>query len=81
MRPFFGRCLTAFSKLSIFWVAMRLSEDFAVRASWCGSDESILRLAENDESEACASILQIGHHLVLNKVKGQFHRNSFKRSL
>lgn len=60
---------------------MRLSEDFAVRASWCGSDESILRLAENDESEACASILQIGHHLVLNKVKGQFHRNSFKRSL
>ena len=59
--------MIVFLQLAIFWLVMRLSEDFTVRASICLRDEKHHK--ENDNSETCESILQNGHFLRRNSVK------------
>ena len=61
------RCLAAFYKLTVFWVVMGLSEDLSVRALKCRSDDKHHKIS--NDSEACESILQIGHILSRNEVK------------
>ena len=64
------RRVTALCKLVIFWVVMGLSESFTIKAQQCRSEMiSTVRLVENDYSEPCDSVLQIGHLLGSNGVK------------
>ena len=48
---------------------MGLYENLTVRAPKCRRMTTTIRLAENNDSEACDNILQIGHILCPNGVK------------
>ena len=67
------RRLKALNKLVIFWVVMALSESFTIKAQQCRSEMiSTVRLAENDDLEAFASMLQSRKLLSRNKVSEHF---------
>jgi len=62
------RVFSVFWKVAIFWVVIGLSEDLSIRPPNVALMISTVRLARNDDLEACDSILQIGHLLECNEV-------------
>ena len=57
---------------------MALSDNFTVTDSKCRFDGSTTSLAENDDSEASDSVLQIGHLVGSNRGQLELHRKSSK---
>ena len=68
------KAVSVFCKLAIFCVVMRITENFAVRAPKCRSDNKHNKT--KDDSEAFVSILQILHLLGRNGVRCAFHHKS-----
>ena len=67
------RPVRVFCKLAIFWVTMEFGANFTVRAPKRRSDDQSSKiLAENDDSKAFDSILQICHRFLRNGVQQEF---------
>ena len=73
------RRLTVICKLAIFQAEMGLSEDsmLTIRALKIKT----IRLAENDNSAVCVSIMQIRYLLGRNGIMSEFHRKTSKMAL
>ena len=62
------RRVKEFWKSAISLVVMALSDNFTVAASKCRSDGKHHKVANNDDSQTSASVLQIGHLLDRNQM-------------
>ena len=73
--------VTVYCKLAILWLIMGFSENYTVRAPNVALMISTKTQAENDDSEASESNLQIRHGLVGNEIQREFYRKSSKLSV
>ena len=65
----------------MFLVVTGFSKIFTLRAPNSRFDDKQEKQAKKDYYEASDSVLEIGHHLLSNKVQRELHTNSSKMSL